>query len=106
MDRKLALHAGSRGFEQFFRSNRPGYQHPVSSELENSGIRVAIGDCSVTELAINSYGHVGCSDNHTRFSWLPFLVAWPFGVQLVSFFRSGISVMLFHSLGSLGVTIQ
>ena len=34
---------------QTFRSNRPGYPHPVSSELENSGIRVAVGDCSVTE---------------------------------------------------------
>ena len=33
----------------FFRSNRPGYPHPVSSELENSGIRVVVGDCSVTE---------------------------------------------------------
>ena len=57
MDRVLALHAGSRGFnthrghisERFFRSNRPGYLHPVSSELENSGIRVAVRDCSVTE---------------------------------------------------------
>ena len=57
MDRVLALHAGSRGFdshwghmsERFFRSNRPGYPHPVSPELENSGIRVAVGDCSVTE---------------------------------------------------------
>ena len=57
MDRVLALHAGSRGFdshrghmsERFFRFNRPGYPHPVSSELENSGIRVAVGDCSVTE---------------------------------------------------------
>ena len=57
MDRVHALHAGSRGFdshrghmsERFFRSNRPGYPHPVSSELENSGIRVAVGDCSVTE---------------------------------------------------------
>ena len=57
MDRVLASHAGSRGFdshrghmsERFFRSNRPGYPHPVSSELENSGIRVAVGDCSVTE---------------------------------------------------------
>ena len=45
VDRVLALHAGSRGFdshrghmsERFFRSNRPGYPHPVSSELENSG---------------------------------------------------------------------
>ena len=34
---------------RFFQSNRPGYLHPVSSELENSGIRVAVGDCSVTE---------------------------------------------------------
>ena len=33
----------------FFRSNRPGYPHPVSSELEISGIRVAVGECSVTE---------------------------------------------------------
>ena len=57
MDRVLALHAGSRGFdsqqgdmsERFFRSNRPGYLHPVSSEPENRGIRVAVGDCSVTE---------------------------------------------------------
>ena len=57
VDRVLALHAGSRGFdshrghmsERFFRSNRPGYLHPVSSELEISGIRVAVGDCSVTE---------------------------------------------------------
>ena len=57
MDKVLALHAGSRGFdshrghmsERFFRSNRPGYPHPVSSELENSGIRVVVGDCNVTE---------------------------------------------------------
>ena len=35
--------------ERFFRSNRPRYPHPVSSELENSGIRVAVSDCSVTE---------------------------------------------------------
>ena len=57
VDRVLALHAGSRGFDshrehmsgRFFRSNRPGYPHPVSSELENSGIRVSVGDCSVTE---------------------------------------------------------
>ena len=57
VDRVLALHAGSRGFdsyrghmsERFFRSNRPGYPHPVSSELEISGIRVAVGDCSVIE---------------------------------------------------------
>ena len=57
VNRVLALHAGSRGFdshrghmsERFFRSKRPGYPHPVSSELENSGIRVAVGDSSVTE---------------------------------------------------------
>ena len=57
VDRVLALHAGSRRFdshrghmsERYFRSNRPGYLHPVSSELENSGIRVAVGDCSVIE---------------------------------------------------------
>ena len=57
VDRVLALHAGSRGStptgghmsERFFRSNRSGYPHPVSPELENSGIRVAVGDCSVTE---------------------------------------------------------
>ena len=53
VDWVLAMHAESRGFdshrghmsERFFRSNRPGYPHPVSSELE----RVAVGDCSVTE---------------------------------------------------------
>ena len=57
MDRVLALHPGSRGFdshqghlsERFFRSNRPRYPHPVSSELENSGIRVVVCDCSVTD---------------------------------------------------------
>ena len=57
VDRVLALHAGSRGFdshwghmsERFFRSNRQGYPHPLRSELENSVIRVAVGDCSVTE---------------------------------------------------------
>ena len=57
VDRVLALHAGIWGFdsyrahmsERFFRSNRPGYPHQVSSELENSGIRAAVGDCSVTE---------------------------------------------------------
>ena len=40
VDRVLALHAGSRGFdshrghmsEQFFRSNKPGYPYPVSSD--------------------------------------------------------------------------
>ena len=40
VDRVFAVYAGSRGFdshrrhmsERFFRSNRPGYQHPVCSE--------------------------------------------------------------------------
>ena len=56
VDRVLALHAGSRGFDfhqghvrTIFRSNGPGYPHPVRSELENSGIRAAVSDCSVTE---------------------------------------------------------
>ena len=35
--------------EKNFRSNRPGYPLPVSSELEISGIIVAVGDRSVTE---------------------------------------------------------
>ena len=35
--------------DPFFRFNRPGYLHLVSSELENSGIRVAVGDYSTTE---------------------------------------------------------
>ena len=51
MDRVLALHVGSLGFdshrghmsERFFRSNRPGYPHPVNSELENSGISYQTG---------------------------------------------------------------
>ena len=33
----------------FLRFSRPGYPHQVCSELENSGIRVVVGDCSVTE---------------------------------------------------------
>ena len=53
----LALLAGIEGStptggtcsNDFFRSNRPGYPHSVCSELENSGIRVAVGNCSVTE---------------------------------------------------------
>ena len=53
----FTVHAGCRGFdshrwhmsEWFFRSSRPGYPHPVCSELENSGIRVAVGDCRVAE---------------------------------------------------------
>ena len=57
VDRVFAVHAGSRGFdshrrhisEQVFLSNRPEHPHPVCSELENSGIRVAVGSYSVTE---------------------------------------------------------
>ena len=57
VDRVFAVHTGSRGFnshrrhmsERVFRPNRPDYSHPVYSELENSGIRVAVGDCSATE---------------------------------------------------------
>ena len=57
MDRVLTLHAVSLGFDshrghmskRFFLSNIPEYPHPESSELENSGIRVAVGDCSVTD---------------------------------------------------------
>ena len=40
---------GGHMSKRVFRSNRPGYPHRVSSELENSGIRMAVGDCSVTE---------------------------------------------------------
>ena len=36
-------------FEWFFRPSRPGNPQPVCSELENSGMRVVVGDCSVTE---------------------------------------------------------
>ena len=45
-----SIPTGGHMSERFFRSNRPGYPHPVSSELENSGFRVAVSDCSVTEL--------------------------------------------------------
>ena len=45
----FAVHAGRHMPERFFRSNRSGYPHPVYSELVNSGIRVAVGDCSVTK---------------------------------------------------------
>ena len=70
MDRVLALYTGSLGFdshrghmsEQFFRSNRPEYLHSVSPELENSGIRVAVGDCSVTE---HRWWHPPCQTGKT-----------------------------------------
>ena len=57
MDRVLALHAESRGFDSHRGTCLNDFSDPigqdihthVSSELENSGIRVAVGDCSVTE---------------------------------------------------------
>ena len=57
VDKVFAFHTGSREFdshrrhmsERIFRSNRPGYPHPVCSELGNGGIGVPVGDCSVTE---------------------------------------------------------
>ena len=57
VDRVFSVYAGSRGFdshrrhmsERFFRSNSPGFVLSVCSELENSGIRVAVNDCNVTE---------------------------------------------------------
>ena len=58
VDRVFAVLAWSRGFDShrrhmserfFFRSNRPGYPHPVCSALEITGIRVTFGDCSVSE---------------------------------------------------------
>ena len=52
--------------ERFFRPNRPGYPHLVSSELENSGIRVAVGDCSVTERLIKPAKLCICTQNTTN----------------------------------------
>ena len=55
MGRVFAIHVGSSAPtggtcpNNFFQSNRPGYPHPVCSELENGGIGVAVGDCCVTE---------------------------------------------------------
>ena len=47
VDREFVAHAGNQGFdshrrhmsERFFRPSKPGYPHPVCSELENSGFR-------------------------------------------------------------------
>ena len=52
VDRLLALHAGSRGFdsnrghtsERFFQSNRQGYPHPVNSEPPPTFSDTAITD--------------------------------------------------------------
>ena len=52
-----------------FPSNGPGYLHPVCSELENSGSRVAVGDCSVTEprdsVRISNWPNCTCARKHT-----------------------------------------
>ena len=53
----LTFHAGSRGFdshrghmsERFSDPVDQDILQPVSSELENSGIRLAVIDCSITE---------------------------------------------------------
>ena len=75
VDRVLALHAGSRGFdshrghmsERFFRSNRPGYPHPVVSEWR-----------SVIAVSLNVGGGVRlikpaklcmCTQNTTNTTW-------------------------------------
>ena len=63
MDRVLALLAGSRGFdshrghmyERFFRSNRPGYPHSVSSELKK---KVVSERRSVIAVSLNVGGGV------------------------------------------------
>ena len=48
--------------------------------------------------------------NYLLITWLGLVlflsVAWSFGVQLVVSFCSGISAVLFHTLGSPGVTIR
>ena len=56
MDRVLALHAGSPRFDShgahvrtIFQIQQTRISNLLSSELENSSIRVAVGDCSVNE---------------------------------------------------------
>ena len=44
--------------ERFLRSNSPRYLHPVSSELENSGIRVVSERQSVIAVSLNIGGGV------------------------------------------------
>ena len=74
VDRVFAVHKGSRAFdshrlhmsERFFRSNRPGYLHPVCSELENRGIRVVVGDCSVTGRRLRRPSHQTGKAVHVR----------------------------------------
>ena len=89
MHKLFAVHAGSRTLqgvdshwrhtsERFFPSSRPEYLHPVCSELENSGIRVAIGDCSVTEhrhwrplYQTSKTVHVHANTLQTWRGWMP-----------------------------------
>ena len=52
--------------DRFSRSKRPGYPHPVSSELENSGIRVAVDDCSVTERRRWCHPYQTCKTVHVH----------------------------------------
>ena len=64
MDRVLALHAESRGFDSHRGHMSEDFSDPIDQAvrdtssndtsstatiLENSGIRVTVGDCSVTE---------------------------------------------------------
>ena len=46
---QVAVSPGDHSLRQIKLQQDAYYPHPVSSELENSGIRVAVGDCSVTE---------------------------------------------------------
>ena len=72
VDRMFAIHAGSRGLdshqqhlsERFFRSNTPGYSHPVCSELENSGIGVV----AAITVSLNVGGLYNCTQNHYKHS--------------------------------------
>ena len=45
----MAVSPGDHSLRQIELQQDAYYPHPVSSELENSDIRVAVGDCSVTE---------------------------------------------------------
>ena len=49
MSRKIFIFSWVEHEKKSFVTSGPGYLHPVCSELENKGIRVAVGDCSVTE---------------------------------------------------------
>ena len=56
VDRVFAVHAGSRGIDSHRRHMSERFSDPIDqvirtqcAQLENSGIRVAVGDCSVAE---------------------------------------------------------